>query len=262
MLTNATNALAGMVLGRTTPEADEKTVVSATVFSLTAGAVDAARLRLEELGYELLTFNATGTGGDSMEAMIRSGLVQGVLDATTSELADLVVGGKCASAPNRLEGAGEMGIPQVVSLGALDLVNFGPPSSVPTDYCDRHLHRHTPAVTLMRTTPDECATIGRLIAEKLNMAHGPVTVMIPLRGFSRLDATGGAFEDGVADQALIRSLTRHLAPWIDVVELDSHINDPEFGIAMAERLHRLLQERGTGIKETVETGDAKASGEY
>ena len=250
VLANAANALAGMVCGKALPQAEEKLVVSTTGFGLTAGVADAARLRLEELGYEVLAFHATGTGGDSMEAMIRSGLIKGVLDATTSELVDLVAGGVCASSPNRLEGAGAMGIPQVVSLGALDMVNFGPRSSVPAHYRDRHLLRHTAEVTLMRTSPDECATVGRLIADKLNDARGPITVMIPLRGFSGLDASGGAFEDPVADQALIDAVCGGLAPWIDVVKRDSHINDPGFGTAMADCLHQSLRRHGTEIAES------------
>jgi uncharacterized protein (UPF0261 family) len=246
VLTNAANALAGMVRGGPVPVAADKMVVSATVFSLTSGAVDAARARLEDLGYEVLAFHSVGWGGDAMEAMVRSGLIKGVLDVTTTELADLVVGGQNAPAPSRLEAAGEMGIPQVVSLGALDMVNFGPRSEVPDRYDSRLLLSHTPFATLMRTTAEECATIGSLIADKLNRARGPVTLMVPMRGFSGVDATGGLFEDPEADEALVEALCDRLESWVEVLKLDQHINDHEFGVAMADRLHQWLR-----------TGDAR-----
>lgn len=241
VLSNAANALAGMVHRPTVPLAEDKMVVSTTVFGLTAGGVAAGRARLEELGYEVLAFHATGTGGNSMEAMIRSGLIKGVLDVTTSELADLIAGGRCAPEPSRLEAAGAMAIPQVVSLGAMDMINFGPKSDVPARYRSRRLLSHTNAVTLMRTSVEECATLGTLIADKLNRAQGPVTVMVPLRGFSGVDAEGGVFEDPDADEALVSSLCDRLEPWIEVVKLDNHINDPAFGAAMADCLDHLLR---------------------
>jgi uncharacterized protein (UPF0261 family) len=247
-LTNAANALAGMVQAQPLRTPEDKSVVATTGFGLTAGAVDAARSRLEALGYEVLGFHATGTGGDSMEAMVRSGLIRGVLDITTSELVDLIAGGTCAPAPSRLEAAGEMGIPQVVSLGALDMVNFGPESTVPARYRDRTLLRLTAAATLMRTDAEECAAVGELMADKLNRAAGPVTVMIPLRGFSHIDAEGGAFEDPTADAALIAAMTDRLEPWVEVVELDTHINDPAFAWAMADRLHESFGAAAAGTR--------------
>jgi uncharacterized protein (UPF0261 family) len=249
VLTNAANALAGMVRGGAAPYATDKMVVSTTVFSLTSGAADAARARLEHLGYEVLAFHPIGWGGDSMEAMVRSGLIKGVLDITTTELADLVVGGHYAPAPSRLEAAGDMGIPQVVSLGALDMVNFGQKSAVPARYDSRLLLSHTPFSTLMRTTAEECERIGVLIADKLNRARGPVTLMVPLRGFSGIDTAGGLFEDPEADQALIDAICNRVDSWVEVLRLDNHINDHEFGVAMADRLHHWLS-AGVPIEST------------
>ncbi len=139
------------------------------------------------------------------------------------------------------------------------MVNFGPLALVPARYQNRRLLQHTDAATLMRTTPDECATVGKLIASKLNQARGPVTVMIPLQGLSGIDARGGAFEDPAADQALIDAVCGDLEPWIEVVKLDRHINDPEFGEAMAERLHRALVEP-TAVDASVAAGDADRPG--
>ena len=144
-----------------------------------------ARERLEELGYEVLVFHATGTGGQSMEALARGGFLAGVLDLTTTELADELVGGVLSAGPDRLEAAGELGLPQVVSLGALDMVNFGPRETVPPQFDDRNLYVHNPTVTLMRTTPEECAELGRQIARKLSAATGPTALFVPLKG--RLD---------------------------------------------------------------------------
>jgi uncharacterized protein (UPF0261 family) len=152
------------------------------MFGVTTPSVTEARKRLEELGYEVLVFHATGTGGQAMEALIRSGFITASLDVTTTELADELVGGVLSAGPERLEAAGELAIPQVVSLGALDMVNFGPFETVPPQFRDRVLYKHNPTVTLMRTTPEECAELGRVIAEKLNQAQGPLTLFVPLKG--------------------------------------------------------------------------------
>ena len=155
------------------------------MFGVTTPAVTRARERLEELGYEVLVFHATGTGGQSMEALARGGFLAGVLDLTTTELADDLVGGVLSAGPDRLEAAGELGLPQVVSLGALDMVNFGPRETVPPQFEGRNLYVHNPTITLMRTTPEECAELGRRIARKLSAATGPTALFVPLQG--RLD---------------------------------------------------------------------------
>jgi uncharacterized protein (UPF0261 family) len=240
ILANAAAARAGMVTAPP-PEVDSgKPLIAASMFGVTTPCVTAARERLEELGYEVLVFHATGTGGQSMEALMRGGFIAGVLDITTTELADDLVGGALSAGPERLEAAGELGLPQVVSLGALDMVNFGPRDSVPERFRDRLFYEHNPTVTLMRTTPDECAELGRRIARKLNAAQGPLTLFVPLRGVSMIAVEGQPFHDPEADEALVGALREGIDPSVDVRELDTDINDPAFAEAMAHRLHELV----------------------
>ncbi len=170
IMTNAAAALAGMAKATVPPLGEEKPLITASMFGVTTAAVTTARERLEELGYEVLVFHQTGAGGGSMEALIEAGFITGSLDVTTTEFCDLVAGGVLVAVPDRLESAGRRGIPQVVSLGALDMVNFGPLDTVPERYRDRNLYVHNPTITLMRTTPEECREIGRIIAGKLNAA--------------------------------------------------------------------------------------------
>jgi uncharacterized protein (UPF0261 family) len=178
-----------------------------------------------------------------MEALVEGGFIAASLDVTTTELADELVGGVLSAGPDRLEAAGAAGIPQVVSLGALDMVNFGPADSVPERFRQRNLYVHNPTVTLMRTTPEECAELGRTIARKLNAAAGPVTLFVPLRGVSAIAVEGQPFHDPAADEALIGALREGLDDSVDVRELDLDINDPAFAEAMADRLHELVGER-------------------
>ena len=208
ILTNAAAAIAGMAEASVSfrPRDDGRPLVAATMFGVTTPCVSVARERLEALGYEVLVFHATGSGGRAMEGLARAGLLAGVLDVTTTELADELVGGILTAGPDRLEAAGAAGIPQVVSVGALDMVNFGPVESVPSRFADRTFHRHDPSVTLMRTTPAECSELGRLMAEKLGRARGPVAVYLPLRGVSLLDVPGGPFHDPAADASLFAAL--------------------------------------------------------
>jgi uncharacterized protein (UPF0261 family) len=241
ILGNAAAAAAGMAKSQGPQAEAEKPLVGATMFGVTTPSVTEARKRLEDLGYEVLVFHATGTGGQAMEALMRSGFITASLDITTTELADELVGGVLSAGPERLEAAGELGIPQVVSLGALDMVNFGPFETVPAEFRDRLLYKHNPTVTLMRTTAEECATLGRLIAEKLNRAQGPLTVFVPLKGVSLIATEGQVFYDPVADEALFGALREHLDPEIDLVELDLDINDPGFAEAMADRLDALYK---------------------
>jgi uncharacterized protein (UPF0261 family) len=188
----------------------------------------------------VLVFHATGTGGRTMESLVESGLVAGVLDLTTTELADDLVGGVLSAGPERLEAAGRLGVPQVVSLGALDMVNFGPRETVPDQFAGRNLYVHNPSVTLMRTTPEECAELGRRVAAKLSAATGPVALFVPLRGVSAIDVGGGPFADPAADEALFAAVREGLGPHVELHELDTDINDPEFARAMAARLDDFL----------------------
>jgi uncharacterized protein (UPF0261 family) len=240
ILANAAAAVAGMV---TAPDVDlgpSRPVVAATMFGVTTPAVTAAREELVGRGYEVLVFHATGTGGRAMEGLVEAGYVAGVLDLTTTELADDLVGGVLSAGPHRLEAAGRLGVPQVVSLGALDMVNFGPRDTVPPAFAGRDLHVHNPTVTLMRTTPDECAELGRRLAAKLSAATGPVSLFVPLRGVSAMSGEGGPFADPAADAALRAGLREGLAPHVEVHEIDAHINDPAFAEAMAARLDEFL----------------------
>ena len=248
ILGNAAAAIAGMA-GAAANEATShpagsevnlRPLVAATMFGVTTPCVTAARERLEALGYEVLVFHATGSGGRAMEALIRSDSIAGVLDATTTELADEIGGGVLSAGPERLEAAGLAGVPQVVSLGALDMINFGPLETVPGAFRSRLLHVHNSSVTLMRTTPEQNATLGGLIAQKVNAAKGPVSVFIPTGGVSMIDAPGQPFHDPVADAALFDSLRAGLREDIERVEMAVNINEPSFGRAMADRLHELI----------------------
>jgi uncharacterized protein (UPF0261 family) len=240
IMTNAAAAIAGMA-GATPPEIEHRPLVGATMFGVTTSCVTRARARLEALGYEVLVFHATGTGGQSMETLVAGGFLTGLLDVTTTELADELVGGVLSAGPDRLEAAGRRGIPQVVSLGALDMVNFGPRETVPPQFAHRNLYVHNPTVTLMRTTAEECGELGRTIGRKLSEATGPVAVFVPLGGVSAIDVDGQPFRDAEADEALFEALRQSLDSGIEVHELDLDVNDDRFADAMADRLHELIE---------------------
>ena len=245
ILTNAAGAIVGMARAQlpSTEIASEqdRPLVAATMFGVTTPCVTAVREQLEARGYEVLVFHATGVGGRSMESLVRDGFITGVLDITTTELADEVAGGALSAGPDRLEAAGLAGIPQVVSLGALDMANFGPLEGVPERFRRRLLYQHNAAVTLMRTTSEENAVLGRLIAKKINQARGPVALAVPLRGLSMIDAEGEAFYDPAADGALFAAIRAHLEPHVELVEMDAHINDPAFATLLVDTFHRLYR---------------------
>jgi uncharacterized protein (UPF0261 family) len=213
------------------------------MFGVTTPCVEAARRVVEGRGYEALVFHATGTGGMSMESFIADGLIAGVLDITTTELADELVGGVLSAGRDRLTAAGLRGVPQVISLGALDMVNFGPPDTVPERFRGRRFYQHNPTVTLMRTTPEETDQLGKEIAQKASAARGPTAVVVPLRGVSAIDTEGQPFWWPEADAALFQSLRQWMSPHVELLELDRHINDPAFAAAVAEKLLQLLQDR-------------------
>jgi uncharacterized protein (UPF0261 family) len=239
ILTNAAAAAAAMAKANAgfRSTAQTKPMIGATMFGVTTPCLTVARERLEELGYEVLVFHATGAGGQSMERLMRDGYITGALDVTTTELADDLVGGVFSAGPDRLEAAGELGIPQVVSLGALDMVNFGPSETVPEKFRDRLLYKHNPTITLMRTTPEENAELGKRLAEKLNGARGPVTLFIPLKGVSLIAVEGQVFHDPAADAALFGAIREHIGDHVEVREVDTDVNDPAFATAMADALH-------------------------
>jgi uncharacterized protein (UPF0261 family) len=240
IFSNAVNALVGMVKNQKTIAGDGKPLLAATMFGVTTDCVKQAKACLEDAGYEVLVFHATGAGGKSMEALIDGGFIKGVLDITTTEWCDEYVGGVLNAGPNRLEAAGRAGIPQVVSVGALDMVNFGPWDTVPEKFKDRNLYKHNPTVTLMRTTADELRGIGGIIAEKLNASTGKTVLMLPLKGVSAIDVEGGPFYDAEADKALFDTLRTKLDGKIELIELDNAINDAAFATAAAKKLIDLL----------------------
>lgn len=245
VLGNATAAVAAMAEhhARTlaVPGRTGRKVVAATMFGVTTPAVDAARARLAELGYEVLVFHATGAGGRAVEKLAAEGALDGVLDLTTTELADDVVGGVLSAGPARLTAAGAAGIPQVVAPGALDMVNFGPRETVPDRFAGRNLLVHNPTVTLMRTTAEEMAALGTVIGDKLAGASGPAEVFWPLRGVSATDAPGGPFEDASADAAGLAALRAALdGTPVPVHVVDAHLNDASFAVGAADRLHQLI----------------------
>jgi len=239
ILANAAGAICGMV-EQEMPAAEDKQLISATMFGVTTPCVDAIRERLEKAGYEMLVFHATGSGGQAMESLISDGFITGVADVTTTEWCDELVGGVLSAGPHRLEAAGRKGVPQVVSCGALDMVNFWAYDTVPPKFKDRILYKHNPNITLMRTNPEECAELGRIIAGKLNQAKGPTTLFLPLKGVSAIDKEGQPFYLPEADAALFKALRENIQPPVELVELDMNINDPAFSAAMAERLLEML----------------------
>ena len=239
ILTNAAGAICGMAT--VTPRAnDDRPMIAATMFGVTTPCVTKAREILERAGYEVLVFHATGSGGQAMEGLIEDGYFAGVLDITTTEWADELVGGVLSAGPRRLEAAGRVGAQQIVSVGSLDMVNFGPRETVPERFRDRKFHVHNPTVTLMRTTPNENRELGRIIAEKLNAASGLTTVVLPLRGVSALDRPGASFDDPAAREALFAALRQHLKPQVRRVEVDAHINDDAFAACLVDELLALL----------------------
>ncbi|MFB7214573.1 Tm-1-like ATP-binding domain-containing protein [Streptomyces sp. NPDC056255] len=247
---NAVAAAAGMAihhersLNESRPQG--RPLIGASMFGVTTPAVDAARRRLDELGYEVLVFHATGAGGRALEKLASGGFLAGVLDLTTTELADELVGGVLSAGPDRLTAAGRAGVPQVVAPGALDMVNFGPADTVPERYADRRLLVHNPTVTLMRTTAEEMSGLGASMGQKLASAQGPTAVLWPLGGISAVDAKGGPFHDPEADAAGLAALRTALrGSAVDLREIAAHLNDTSFGVAAADHLHQLIstQER-------------------
>ena len=239
LLARAAGAICGMVEARI-PAATDRPIVVASQFGNTTPCIERAKAIVEAAGYEVVVFAATGTGGRTMESLIEAGMVAGVLDITTTEWADELVGGVLSAGPTRLEAAAKAGIPAVVSTGCLDMVNFGPRESVPPRFAGRKFYQHNAQVTLMRTTSEENARLGTILAEKLNASTGPVSVVLPSKGGSMIGAPGGPFHDPAADAALYGALKAGLRRDIPVRELDCAINDAGFAEACAAELLGLL----------------------
>jgi uncharacterized protein (UPF0261 family) len=231
----AAGAVCGMVEA-SIPEGLDKPTIVASMFGNTTPCVEQARAILEREGFEVLVFHATGAGGQTMESLIEAGHVNGVLDVTTTEWADELVGGVMSAGPTRLEAAARTGTPAVIAPGCLDIVNFWAPETLPEKYRGRRLYQHNPKQTLVRTTPEENAELGKIIAGKLNASKGPVAVYLPLGGISVISKPGGPYYWPEADAALFDSLRTHLRKDIPLHELDCHINDAPFAEAMARGL--------------------------
>lgn len=235
----AAGAICGMV-EKTIESSNDKPLIVASMFGNTTECVDAARKIFEDKGYEVLVFHATGTGGRTMESLIESGMVAGVFDVTTTEWADELVGGTLSAGPERLDASGKAGVPAIVSPGCLDMANFGERDTVPAEYDGRNFYIHNPQVTLMRTTPEECARLGKILAEKVNAYTAPITVLLPTKAISIISAEGQPFYDPEADAALFDAIKENLAEQVELIEVDAAINDPEFSSSCAEALLKNL----------------------
>jgi uncharacterized protein (UPF0261 family) len=237
---NAAGAIIGMVQAEAPPAPGERPLVTASMFGNTTACVDLARSIMENAGYEVLVFHATGSGGRTMENLIADGYIVGSLDITTTELADEVCGGVLSAGPDRVTAASRAGIPAVIVPGCVDMANFWGIDTVPERYQGRNLYKWNPNVTLMRTNVEENVRIGEMLAAAANAATAPVAIVLPLKGVSMLDSPGGRFWDPEADQACYDAIKSNLKPGIPVIELDYNINDSEFAQKCAELMLELL----------------------
>lgn len=248
IFTNAALSIVGMVKLKENLKANtekDKPLITASMFGVTTPCVNMAKDYLESQGYEVLVFHCTGTGGKTMESLINAGLITGVLDITTTEWCDEIAGGILSAGPNRCEAAAVNGVPTVISVGATDMVNFGPYDTLPQKYEGRKFYKHNPTTTLMRTTAEECKLIGEKIAEKLNMAKSETTLFLPLKGVSMIDCKGQPFYGPKEDKILFDTLKKNIKnPKVNIVEMDNVINDKEFAIACAKRLVELIKKKG------------------
>ncbi|MGH3586773.1 MAG: Tm-1-like ATP-binding domain-containing protein [Pseudonocardia sp.] len=237
---SAAHALAGIVTHEI-PVAEDLPAVGLTMFGVTTTCVTAVTERLGD-GVDPLVFHATGTGGRAMEKLVDDGLVGSVLDITTTEVCDLVVGGVFPATEDRLGAIARTGVPYVGSCGALDMVNFGARATVPSRFADRNLYEHNPQITLLRTTPDECVRIAEFLARRLNGCTGPVRFLLPTGGVSALDAPGQAFWDPEADEALFATIEARVqqTDQRQVRRVPHHVNDPEFADALVAAWREVL----------------------
>lgn len=238
--TNAAGAIVGMVLTESPQTTDERPLIAASMFGNTTTAVDHARGILENKGYEVLVFHATGIGGKTMESLISDGYIVGSFDLTTTELADTVCGGVFDAGPERMMAASRAGVPAVIVPGCVDMANFGGIDTVPEKYRNRNLYQWNPDITLLRTNVEENQQMGKMIAAAANAATAPVAILLPLKGVSMLDSEGGRFWDPEADKACFDAIKQNLKDGIPVIEMDNNINDPEFSGKVAQTLLEML----------------------
>jgi uncharacterized protein (UPF0261 family) len=238
IFTRAAGAICGMVEAQVDEEAGKPLIV-ASMFGNTTTCVNRAKEVLEEAGYEVLVFHATGSGGKAMESLIESGMVSGVLDVTTTEWADEVVGATLSAGPTRMDAMTKAKVPAVVAAGCVDMANFGARETVPAQFEGRIFYIHNPQVTLMRTNAQECAEIGKIIAIKANANEAPVVIFNPLRAVSEINGEGQAFYDPAADKALFDAIRANAT--VEIIDLDETINSPVFAKACAEKLLELIE---------------------
>ena len=243
IFSNAAAAIAGMINHKYKEDFEEKPLVAATMFGVTTPCINHAQKYLEERGYEVLVFHATGIGGKTMESLIDEGYFKGVLDITTTEWCDEIVGGIQTAGPNRSEAASRSGIPQVVSVGAMDMVNFASVESMPDEFSDRNLYKHNPTTTLMRTTVEETIKIGKKLGEKLNLAKDNIALFLPLGGVSSIDVPDGPFYGPDEDKALFNALKSTVNSTVEVVEMECNINDKAFAEAAARKLLEMMEQK-------------------
>ena len=223
------------------PAGEDRPLIAASMFGNTTDCVQAASKALEQAGYEVLIFHATGTGGKTMESLVEDGFISGVLDVTTTEWADELVGGVLKAGPKRMEAAARGGVPTVAAPGCLDMVNFWAPGTIPPKFEGRLFYEHNPNITLMRTTPEECAELGRIFSRKINLSTGPAAVFLPLKGISVIAMEGQPFHWPEADEALFSAIKDNLRPDIPVHELNVDINHPSFAEAVWKELLQLMK---------------------
>ncbi|MFK7912253.1 MAG: Tm-1-like ATP-binding domain-containing protein [Akkermansiaceae bacterium] len=238
IFTRATHAICGMVEAEI-DQSDSKPLIVASMFGNTTDCVNIASKVLEDAGYEVLIFHATGTGGKTMESLIESGMVAGVLDITTTEWADEFVGATLSAGPTRMDAMTKAKVPAVVSPGCLDMANYGEKETVPKKFADRTFYIHNPQVTLMRTNAEECSQLGKIIAEKTNANPAPTAILNPLKTVSVISAEGQPFYDPEADAALFGAIHEHAK--VEVIDYDEEINSEVFAKAAAHKLLELIQ---------------------
>jgi uncharacterized protein (UPF0261 family) len=241
LIQQAAAAICGMVEVDMEVKVDTKKSIAISMFGNTTECVDKCTKLLKKEGYEVFPFHATGVGGATMESLIREGCFDAVLDITTTELADDLCGGICSAGPKRLTAASEMGIPQVVVPGCLDMVNFAHFDTVPEQFKDRKLYRWAPDVTLMRTNKEENAILGNRLASKLNASQAKVEILLPLKGISQIDNKSDIFYDPDVDHVLFEAIKANVEGQINVVEVDAHINDEKFARTLVAHLLKLIR---------------------
>ncbi len=244
IFTRAAGAIAGMVES-TIDTSDDKPIIAASMFGNTTNCINTAKEVLENEGYEVLVFHATGTGGKTMEALIESGMVKGVLDLTTTEWADEITDATLSAGPTRMDAMTKAKVPAVIAPGCLDMANFGERDTVPEKYADRLFYIHNPQVTLMRTNAEECAKLGEIIAKKANANPAPTAILNPLKTVSVISAEGQPFHDPAADKALFDSIHKHAT--VEVIDYDEPINSETYAKAAASKLLELIKKIATTI---------------